>query len=103
MTFIQIDPLGTTTLMSTTSTLDDTVQDSDAKTTTIAGLATSLTTSMARPESTYIYMSNHYIDSLTDEEIIQMEERLADKEQDFLIQLETQQEKPKVLIKTSRT
>jgi len=102
MTFIQIDPLGTTTLMSTTSTLDDTVQDSDAKSTTIAGLATSLTTSMSRPESTYIYMSNHYIDSLTDEEIIQMEERLADKEHDFLISLETQQEKPKVLIKTNQ-
>ena len=100
MTIIQIDPLGTTTLLSTTSTLDDTVQDSDARSTTIAGLTTTISTSAMNPQYTQIYMANHYLDSLSDTEIMQMEEKLKQKEEDFMESYQQVEERPKVLEKT---
>lgn len=98
MMAFHLDPLGTTTMLSVTSTLNETVQDNDARSTTIVSLATSLTASMARPESTYVYLSNRYLDSLTDTELVEMEKKLAQKEEEMLIS----QEKPKVYQKTQQ-
>ena len=94
MTVVYIDPLGTTTLLSTTTSLDDTVDDSDAKSTTMTGLTSSLTTALSNPNETHIYMANAYVDSLTDEQIVEMSNLLADKSIDLKAQ--DSNEKPKV-------
>ena len=101
MTYIYIDPLGTTTLISTTTSLDDTIADDDLKSTTITGLATSLTSSISTPASADMYYTDKYIDSLTDEQIIEMSKLLDDKTAE--IGIEDNIEKPKVYQKTINT
>ena len=98
MTVFHADPLGTTTMVCTTLTLPETVDDKDARSSTVVALASSLTSSMARPESTYIYLSNRYIDSLSDTELVEMEQKLEKKEAEMLISLE----QPKVYQKTKQ-
>ncbi|MBP5678656.1 MAG: hypothetical protein J6X28_02360 [Bacilli bacterium] len=86
MLMIHADPLGTTSLLCTTSTVDDTVRDEDARMTTITGLATSLTLSATRDPSRTIYIANHYVDSLSDQELEQMSAQLEKKEEDWILQ-----------------
>ena len=71
MTIIRIDPLGTTTMLTSTSTINETVDDEEAKSTLIAGLTTSLSTTSATQTRNYVQMdvANRYLDSLSDEEL----------------------------------
>ena len=80
MTVIKIDTLGTTTISSTTSTIENTVEDGDLKSTTYTGLTTSLTTAGSSKPHVDIYMANSYLDSLSDTQIVQMEKMLEEKE-----------------------
>ncbi len=101
MTYLYIDPLGTTTLLSTISSLDETLEGDDLKSTTIMGLTTSLTSSISSPASADLYYADKYIDSLTDEQIAEMSNLLEDKSTDFKVQ--DGNEKPKVYQKTINT
>ena len=84
MMLVNIDASGTTTLLCTTSTIDDTVQDNDSKTTTYACLASTVTSSGGiSSQHIDVKMANNYIDSLSDTQIVQLEQMLAEKEDMF--------------------
>jgi len=102
MTVLYVDPIGTTSLLSTTSTLEDTVEDSDARSTTISGLASSLTSSMSEGTRMNVYMANQYVDSLSDQQLVQMIDLLDAKEDSLLSQITYQEEQPKVFQKTNK-
>lgn len=102
MTVLYIDSIGTTSLLSTTSTLEDTVEDSDTRSTTISGLASSLTSSMSEGTRMNVYMANQYVDSLSDQQLVQMIDLLDAKEDSILSQTTYQEEQPKVFQKTSK-
>lgn len=88
MTIIQIDPLGTTTLLCVSSTIDDTVGDEDLRSTTYTGLTTTITSSGPSPRHVDVHMANRYVDSLSDTQLVQMVEMLDQKEEDMLMTLE---------------
>ena len=94
MTIIQIDPIGTTSLLCLTSTLDDTVQDKDARSTTITALTTTIASSSSTPRHIQMNYASRYVESLSDEQLAEMEQRLAYKEEMMNVQA------PKVLQKT---
>ena len=81
---IQFDPLGTTACLLTTSTTQHFVENKDNASTTIAGLATTLTSSVASPQVVYLEETNQYIDSLSDQELVEMVQLLENKEHDFI-------------------
>ena len=110
MTVIHIDPLGTTTLSCTTSTVDETIDDGDLRSTTYSGLSTTLLSSGMNHQHVDIHMMNRYIDSLSEEQIVEMAQLLDEKEKDFIIPIETKEvqvdktlEAPKVYQKTKRS
>ena len=82
MTIIRIDPLGTTTMLTSTSTINETVDDEEAKSTLIAGLTTSLSTTSATQTRNYVQMdvANRYLDSLSDEELEKLDNLLRERE-----------------------
>lgn len=83
MTTIYIDPIGTTTSLSVTSTIEDIrTVDNDTLTTTIAS---AITTSALSPAYADCDMTNRYLDSLTDTQLIEMEQKLAAKDMDYSI------------------
>ena len=79
MTTIYIDPIGTTTSLSTAYTVGETVDsvDNDELTTTLA--CTTLTSALT-PAYANCDMANKYIDSLTDEQLVAMEQRLEEQD-----------------------
>ena len=85
MTTIYIDPIGTTTSLSITSTIEDVkTVDNDTLTTT---LATAITTAVMNPVYANCDITNKYLDSLTDEELIAMEHRLEEKEDNYSVRV----------------
>ena len=104
MTIIQIDPIGTTSLLCLTSTLDDTVHDQDARSTTLTGLSTTLASSSVTQGQVQMNYASRYIESLSDEQLAEMEQRLVYKEEIMNIteQKEVENQQLKVLQKTRK-
>ncbi len=75
--------LSTACTSTTTYTLTD---DEDAKSTTVSALSSTLATTLLTPENEHIYITNQYIDSLSDEQLVEMEKKLSAKEDDFLLE-----------------
>lgn len=98
MTIIVKDPLQATSTLCTTSSVYDSVDDSDLTSTAVSGLAATLSTQMASPMVVYVDAASRYIDSLSTEQLYEMEKRLAAKEQELLVE-NVQIDKPKVLEK----
>lgn len=82
MTTIYIDPIGTTTSLSIASTVGETIDsiDNDDLTTTLLSSTISSVVSNAYANCD---MTNKYIDSLTDEQLIAMEQSLDEKDDVF--------------------
>jgi len=77
MTIIQIDPIGTTSLACTTSTISDLVDDSDALSTTATGVATSITAAGGINTShVHITAAERYVGSLSDSQLCEMIDQL---------------------------
>lgn len=98
MTIIVKDPLEATSTLCTTTSINDTVDDSDLASTTITGLASTLTSQMSRPMVIYVDAASRFVDSLSMEQLCEMEQKLSEKEKDFLV-VEEQIDKPKTLEK----
>ena len=98
MTIIQLDSAGSTTLFSLTTVLADKNMDESEKNTTVALLLTSLTTSSCKVESKPLYYASQYIDSLSEVQLMEMEEKLEEKEQQMMVSFE----EPKVYQKTEQ-
>ena len=80
-TTIQFDPLGTTACVLTSSTVQHSIENENRASTTIAGLASTLSSAVVRPQVIYIEDTNRYIDSLSDQELVEMVQLLDEKEQ----------------------
>lgn len=93
MTIIVNDPLEATSMLCTTSTIYDTVEDQDSASTTITSLASTISSQMSSPAVIHIDYTNRYLDSLSTEQLCEMERLLDQKEEINLAQLE--QETPK--------
>ncbi len=98
MIMIKIDTIGTTSLLSATTTTGSSVDDINDASTTAVAVCSTLTTAMpsgyAHAETT-----QRYIDSLSDEQLVEMERLLEEKESSMGItsNIEVKSpEKPKV-------
>ena len=103
MLMIKIDPIETTSLVSATTTTESTVDDSDEATTTALGVSSTLTTSMP-PGYAHAESTQRYIDSLSDTQLIELEQRLIQKENEMLkvsdgVEIKIEIETPKTYIK----
>lgn len=85
-TTIQFDPLGTTACLLTSSTVQHSVDNEDHATTTITSLATTLSSSIVKPQVVYMQETYRYVDSLSDQELVEMVQLLENKEQEFIIE-----------------
>ena len=86
MTIIKLDPVGTTTMLSLTSTIESALDDEEAKATLITGLTTSLSTTTPFNSRNYIYMdtATRYVDSLTDDELMRLDNLLKEREEQIV-------------------
>lgn len=82
---IKLDTTGTTSLLTGTSTLESTVDNEEDATTT--ALLTASTLSSTMPIYAHAEMSQRYIDSLSDNELIEMEQRLSEKENEMSLKI----------------
>ncbi len=71
-----------------TATVYDLVDDQNIRGTTVAGLTTSFTSVLAveTAQAKNIDITTQYIESLSDEELAQMEQLLTDKEESIVIE-----------------
>ena len=95
-TTLHFDPLGTTSCLFTSSTVQNVVKDEDRASTTITGLATTLSLSMMKPQIVYVDTTNRYIDSLSDQQIVEMLQLLEEKDKTELVFSKIQEENTKV-------
>lgn len=77
---IRISDSAFTTTLSVGSTIADNNGFFDEYSTTVTCLTSSLSTQPANTNYIYVNSANHYINSLSNEQIVQLEERLAQKE-----------------------
>lgn len=85
MTLIEIDPVGTTTLLCATSTIEETVNDKDTASTTVLSLSTTLSSSSAHTSShMHVNMADKYLSSLSNEQIAQLCEMIDEKSKETL-------------------
>ncbi len=95
MTIIVNDPLEATSMLCTTSSIYDTVDDPDLASTTVSSLASTISSQMSSPVAIRLDYTNRYLDSLSTEQLCQMEQLLEQKEDEIIVNT-LQQEKPKV-------
>ena len=77
MTVIQIDPLGTTTLACTSSTVTDLVDDKDSVAATATGVATTIAaTGGVNTRHIHMTMAEQYVESLSDEQLAEMTQKV---------------------------
>lgn len=103
MTIIQIDPIGTTSLACTTSTVSDLVDDKDSLTATATGVATTIAaTGGINTRHIHITAAERYVESLSDSQLGEMIDQLDEFQKKYEVKFEigepkTQQaEQPKV-------
>ena len=99
MTILHLDPLGTTTSLSLTSTVEDIVDTVDDQTTLVTAVGSTITSVLSNPRYSYCDMANRYVDSLTDQQLVEMDKLLQEKEDSFVFTLGdnvVEVEKPKV-------
>ena len=98
MIMIKIDTIGASSLLSATSTTGSTVDDPNEASTTAVAVCSTLTSSMPSGYA-HAEASQRYIDSLSDEQLVEMERLLEEKESSMGItpNIEVKSpEKPKV-------
>lgn len=98
MIMIRLDTTGTTSLLTGTTTLDSTIENDEDATTTALVTASTLSTAMSTSQA-HAEMSQRYIDSLSDAQLIEMEQRLAQKENEISINMSGEE----VIIETPKT
>lgn len=98
MIMIKLDTTGTTSLLSGTSTLESTVDNEEDATTTALLTASTLSSSMPRVYA-HAEISQRYIDSLSDTELIEMEQRLEQKENEMTLNVNGEE----IIIETPKT
>lgn len=86
MIMIKLDTAGTTTLLSATTTTESTVDNEEDAITTALTSATTLSSSFPSA-SAHAEMTQRYIDSLSETELIEMEQRLTQKENEMSIKI----------------
>jgi hypothetical protein len=74
----------TLTLMSTTSSLSNDEDINNTLTTTATGLISTATTSVSSPR-VHIDLANRYIESLSDQQLVELDRRLEEKELEFTV------------------
>lgn len=107
MTIIQIDPLATTSLICTTATVQDYVEDMDPVVTTATGVATTIAASglvgNKTPQHINLNVANHFVEALSDTQLAEMSRKLEQAEEKFVYQIEIgQKEGPKIYQKTPK-
>ena len=86
---LETEMFNTTIFLTTTTTVEQIVVNEDAKSITIAALASMLTASASEPEKKDVFFANSYISSLSDTELAEMEQLLMQKEESMMRQEET--------------
>lgn len=82
MTYIRLDPLGTTTCLTLTSVVDEVADTIDNDTAT-ASLTSTVTTALSNTCYASCDMANKYIDSLSDQQLVEMTTKLEQKENEL--------------------
>lgn len=98
MIMIKLDTTGTTTLLTGTSTLESTVDNDEEATTTALVTASTLSSSMTSGYA-HAEMSQRYLDSLSDTQLVEMEQRLMQKENEMAINIDGEE----ITIETPKT
>ncbi len=90
---IPVEPVAILATMSSAlsaGTAYDLVEDKTLRSSTITGFTATFTTGVTNLEAKNDYYMANYIDSLTDTQLVEMEKKLAAKEDEFLVYLDTQ-------------
>lgn len=95
MTIIVNDPIGATSLLCTTSSIYDSIDDPDLASTTISSLTSTISSQMSSPAVIHLDYTSRYLDSLSVEQLCEMEQ-LLDQKDNEMRQISIQQDKPKV-------
>ena len=90
MTYIGLDLYGTTTLYGMTTMTNSTIKDDNAASSTALGLATTLSNA-ASSNHFYMNATTKYIDSLSNEQLCEFVNRLDEREEALLAELNTDQ------------
>lgn len=98
MIMIRLDTTGTTSLLTGTTTLDSTVENDEDATTTALVTASTLSTTMSTAQA-HADTSQRYIDSLSDAQLIEMEQRLVQKENEISLNMNGEE----LIIETTKT
>lgn len=81
---IENEICNTTLFLTTTTTVEQIVVNEDAKSITIAALATMLTASTSEPEKKNAFFANSFISSLSDSQLAEMDQLLLEKEESMM-------------------
>jgi len=94
---VEMNLANTTTLLGLTTTVDETIDTVDSKTTTVLALSASLSTVVSPEDTVYAESAQRYVDSLSDTQIVQMIDELSAREKELdrdLIQVRLLEDKP---------
>ena len=80
---VQMNLANTTTLLGLTTTIDETIDTVDSKTTTVLALSASLSTVVSPENSVYAESAQRYVDSLSDTQLVQMIDELSAREKEI--------------------